>query len=215
MVSSVQIVPLKNIYISEVVALQPLCFPPPFPPELLWKAEHLEHHLRVFPEGQMVALADGKVLGSGTSMIISENNWNSHGDFDATVGTFLLDNHDPKGTTMYGVDISVHPDFRGHGIGRKIYAARFELVKKLNLKRYGTSVRIPDFHTWHHQTNGGVKEYTQLVSEGKVVDRTLTPMIKFGLKLEGIVEGHMNDAESGNAAAVLVWVPTESTLSKL
>ncbi|MEZ4635424.1 MAG: GNAT family N-acetyltransferase [Caldilineaceae bacterium] len=33
-------------------------------------------------------------------------------------------NHDPHGDYYYGADISVHPDFRGLGIGRLLYDAQ-------------------------------------------------------------------------------------------
>lgn len=207
MISTLKIQQLEERYIKGVVSLQPLCFPPPFPAELLWNEEHLRHHLRIFPEGQIIALIEDRIVASGTNLIISEEIWQAHGNFDKTVGSFFLDNHDPKGSTLYGVDISVHPDFRGLGIGKKIYQYRFEQVKKLGLTRYGTSVRMPDYSTWNNTNTGSVSEYAQLVAKGKLKDRTLTPMIKFGLTLEGVAEGHMDDPESGNAAAVLGWYP--------
>lgn len=207
MISTLKIQKLEEKFVSDAVGLQPLCFPPPFPEDLLWKEEHLRHHLKIFPEGQIIALLDNKVVASGTNLIISEKIWQAHGDFDATVGSFYLDNHDPSGTTLYGVDISVHPDYRGMGIGKKIYQFRFEQVKSLGLVRYGTSVRMPDYSKWAKSSNGTVQEYAKLVEAGELKDRTLTPMIKFGLKLEGIAEGHMDDPESGNAAAILGWYP--------
>lgn len=39
--------------VAGAVALQQVCFPPPFDPDLHWDAEHLLRHIELFPEGQL------------------------------------------------------------------------------------------------------------------------------------------------------------------
>lgn len=193
--------------ITGAVALQRLCFPPPFPEELLWKPEHLLRHLDVFPDGQFVAVAEEAVIGSASGAILREEVWADHRDWDATVGGPFLQNHDPTGTTLYGVDISVAPDWRGRGIGRALYQARFDLVRRLGLRRFGTACRIPDYVAYAERQPMSPREYVGLVADGQVTDRTLTPLLRMGLTLVEVVDNHMEDAESGNAAAVLEWRP--------
>lgn len=202
-----EILNLSSKHFEGVVKLQRLCFPAPFPEELLWKIEHLEQHIRVFPEGQFVAVHEGKVIGSCTSIIIPEETWSSHLSFDETVGSLFLSNHTPDGNTLFGVDISVHPDYRKIGVGRSLYQARFSLTRTLKLKRYATSVRIPDFSSFHQQTGLDKDIYVKKVSSLEITDRTLTPFIKMGFKVDCIVENHMDDPESGNAAVSLIWTP--------
>lgn len=193
--------------IRGAVALQRSCFPPPFPSELLWNALHLERHLEVFPIGQFIALADGAVIGSASALLISEESWLAHSDWESTTGGPLLDAHNANGSTLYAVDISVHPGFRGRGVARSLYRARFELVRELGLTRFGTACRIPDFRAWRSQIGLTPEDYLQAVVQGMAVDRTLSPLLKMGLTPMGIVENYMEDAESAHAAALLEWKP--------
>lgn len=194
--------------IPGIVALQSDCFPPPFPVELLWTPAQLGRHIEVFPEGQFVALVEGRVVGSASSLVIPEDTWQSHGTWEETTGGFFFAGHDPSGSTLYGADISVHPDYRGQGIARALYAARFDLVRRLRLVRFGTTCRIPDYLAWSRDNVGASQEqYCEDVAAGLATDRTLTPLLRMGLSLVGVVHGHMEDEESGDAAAILEWIP--------
>lgn len=193
--------------IDGVVALQRACFPPPFPEELLWNASHLKRHLQVFPEGQFVAV-DGQVVGSASACIISELNWREHRPWAQTVGGPFVESHDPAGSTLYGLDVSVHPLWRGQGVGRMLYHARFELVRSLDLQRYGTACRLPGYLAWSQTQEGAsVEEYVEGVVSGFVTDRTLTPLLRYGLKFLGVIHDYMEDEESADSAALLEWNP--------
>ena len=193
-----------------MVGLQAACFPTPFPQDLLWKREHIERHLAAFPEGQLVCELDGQIVGSASSLVIPEARWQAHLSWEETTGGYFFDGHDPEGTTLFGADISVHPSFRGRGIGWALYRARFELVVELGLWRYGTACRIPGWREWAAGLNEGdssQERYCEAVVKGETSDRTLSALLRYGLSFVGVVHGHMNDAESGDAAAVLEWAP--------
>lgn len=205
---SVQIVPMLSVHIPSAVALQRACFPEPFPEDLLWNRDHLKRHLELFPEGQFVALSGEEVVASASATRISEVNWQSHGSWDETVGGPFLGTIDSAGYTLYGLDISVHPEYRGLGIGRGLYDRRFQLVTELGLTRYGTACRIPDYEAYslaHPAISVG--EYVELVVKNKAKDRTLSPLLRYGLTYLGVIQGYMEDQESDNAAALLEWRP--------
>jgi len=189
--------------IPGAVALQRACFPPPFPEEFLWTSDHLAKHLEIFPEGQFVAEIHRQIVASASATRISEERFQAHESWDATVGGPFLNTFDPTGTTLYGLDISVHPDHRGMGVGRKLYEARFELVRTLPLERYATACRVPDFHNYA----GGLADYLNEVATGQRTDRTLTPLLRYGLTLVSSIENYMDDEESRNCAALLEWQP--------
>ena len=203
--SSVTIRTTTRADIAGVVALQRDCFPPPFPEDLLWQAEHIAHHIEIFPEGQWVAEQGGRIVASCTNLILDEANWQAHLDWENTVGGHFLRTHAPGGTTLYGVDLSVAPASRGQGIGRRLYKVRFDLGRSMGLARYGTAVGMPDYLA---QASGRTPhDYAQAVAEGILTDRTLTPLLRMGTQWKGVIENHMDDEESGHAAAILEWQP--------
>lgn len=193
--------------IPGAIGLQRVCFPAPFPEEMLWNSTHLDRHIKIFPEGQFVATHHETVVGSASALVVSEAAWQAHGNWESTTGGLFLQAHDPKGTTLYAVDVSVHPEFRGQGVGRALYQARFDLVTHLGLKRFGTACRIPDFMQWHRRTGGSVSEYADTVENGETIDRTLTPLLRYGLRRLDVLQNYMEDEESAHAAVLLEWIP--------
>jgi ribosomal protein S18 acetylase RimI-like enzyme len=200
--------PMRGEDVPQVVALQRRAFPPPFDEELLWQPEHLERHLEKFPTGQFVAELGGRIVGSCSNCIISEERWQAREDWDKTVGGPYIENHDPNGSTLFGLDISVDPDVRRMGVGRAFYGARYDLVRDLGLARYGTACRIPDYRRYSDERLGSdPKEYVRAVVRGEATDRVLTPLLRYDLRVAGVVRDFMPDYESGDAAAVLEWTP--------
>lgn len=183
-----------------MVALQRACFPPPFPEDLLWKPSHIQNHLRLFPEGQFVAVCEGQVVASATNIRVSRKAWDDHLPWEVLTGGMDLPNHDPTGQVLYGVDISVHPNFRGRGVARKLYKARFDLVKALDMDFYGTVCRIPGFRKSRFSDP---LEYAQSVARKERTDRTLTPLLKLGMQFDGLIRNYLDDPESGDAGAIL------------
>lgn len=196
--------PLLLADVNGAASLQRLCFPDPFPAELLFQPGHFLRHLQVFPPGQFVAVANGSVVGSATNMLVSLPSWKAHLPWSQAVGGLDLERHDPAGTVLYGVDVSVHPDWRGKGVARSLYAARYDLVRQLRLDLFGTVCRMPDFAASPVATAG---EYSRQVAAGERVDVTMTPLLKLGLNFVDVIENYMDDEESRHAGAVMEWRP--------
>jgi len=132
----------------------------------------------------------------------------AHRSWSETVGGPNIEHHDQQGTTLYGLDISVHPQYRGRGVGRALYAARFDLVRAQRLTRCGTACRIPGYVQWSlDQNKPNVEQYVDEVVNGKISDRTLTPLLRYGLRFLSVIHDYMDDEESADAAALLEWLP--------
>lgn len=188
-----------------VVALQAVCFPD-LDASLLWRAAHLERHISIFAEGQWVGEIDGGVVASCSNTLIAEERWLAGAEWESTVGGPLLATFDPRGTTLYGLDISVHPEHRGRGIARAFYERRFDLVRRRGLDRYGTSCRIPGYRAWSEVHPGlDQQAYVDAVCDGSIADGTLTPLLRIGLRPISVLKGSMQDPESGDAAVKLEW----------
>lgn len=194
-------------HFSGVIELQKEAFPPPFDESLLWASEDLAAHISLLPQAQWVAIEESKIVGSCSNTLISEKNYQAHLDWESTVGGYRLNNFDPKGSTLYGLDISVSANYRGKGIGRKFYELRKEFVQSRGLVRYATGCRLPGFSQSGFEN---VHEYIEQVRMGRKSDRTLTPLLRYDLRLIGVHCNYMEDEESLNCAALLEWLPTAS-----
>jgi ribosomal protein S18 acetylase RimI-like enzyme len=206
--NSVQVRNLRERDIPEVVALQALAFPPPFDPDLLWTATHLRGHLAKFSEGQWVATAGNQIVGSCSNVRLSANRADAISTWDETVGGPKLDAFDPNGLDLYGLDISVHPEFQRQGIGSALYRARFDYVRSMRLTRYVTACRIPDLcQAIRNKEATTALDYVSKVVDGRLTDRTLTPLLRMGLTFLNVKLNYMDDEESLDAAALLEWRP--------
>lgn len=173
-----------------------------------WWAEGLASHLRVFPEGQFVAIREdtGEVVGMAASLIVLWDDYDistSWRDFTAG-GTFT--NHDPEhGRTLYGAEVMVTPDLQGHGIGSMLYSAREELATRLGLLRIRAGARLRGFHRYADRMSAD--EYVAAVCRGEVHDPTLSFQLHRGFRVIGVVERYLRfDPESLGYAAVIEWV---------
>ena len=89
-----------------------------------------------------------------------------------------------------------------------LYQERFNYVATNRLARYGTACRLPDFRSADSLEPGlTLEQYADEVSRGIRVDRTMTPLLRYGLSFKGVIHKHMVDYESGDGAAILEWIP--------
>ena len=168
-----------------------------------WRREHLEAHIEKLSIAQFVAMDGDKVVGSCSNTQLSEEHYNKLFDWYQLVGGYTFNSFDPDGRVLFGVDISVHPDYRRRGIGRAFYERRKSLIVP-PIDFYATTCRIPDFLSSGMQD---AREYFSEVKNGKRFDRTLSALLRYDLKCLDVLTNHMDDAESGNAAALLEWRP--------
>ena len=171
---------MKKEDIPKVVELQKAAFPHMASEGVYWKANQLEAHLRVFPEGQFVAEYHQQIVGSCSSLIVKlvpdykEHTWKE------VCGDSFFKGHDPKGDSLYGADVSTHPDHRRLGIATKLYDARKNLAKKLNLKRIIAGGRI--FNYCEHAKELSPLEYVKKVKRHEIKEPVLAFQLRNGFK---------------------------------
>lgn len=194
-------------HIPQLVLHQQICFPTLTPDEWM-RAEHFESHLRLFPEGQHVALDGDRVVGqSSTFRIGGARALAQHGYMDI-LGQSYFTNHDPAGEWLYGADMSVHPDYRGRKISRMLYDARKGLCRRLGLRGMVAGGMIPGYR--HYRDRMSVEEYARAVAEGRLTDPTLTPQLRAGFRLRGILYNYIDAGDLGNDSTLIVWENPDS-----
>ena len=172
-----------------------------------FKAAHYRRHLEIFPEGQFVAIDDatGNVIGATTTLRLDF-------DFDHVTHTFAdviaggwLSSHSPQGRWLYGADIGVHPDHRGRGIAKALYAARAALAADLALEGQVTVGMLSGYGAVKHEVSLG--SYFDDVIAGRRRDPTVSFQLALGFTPRGLLPRYLDDPVCDGAGVLLV-LPT-------
>ncbi|MCA9668981.1 MAG: bifunctional GNAT family N-acetyltransferase/carbon-nitrogen hydrolase family protein [Myxococcales bacterium] len=184
-----------------VSALQRSCFPPTLP---MWSREHFESQLETFPEGQICIEIDGRVVASSASLILEYSDYSELHDWLSVCNGGDIKNHDPEGDTLYGIELMVHPEFRGMRLSRRMYNYRKELCRERNLARIVIGGRIPGYAALADQMSA--PEYAEAVIEKRIVDPVMTTQIANGFVLKSLIPDYQpSDEDSAGYATLLEW----------
>jgi predicted amidohydrolase/predicted N-acetyltransferase YhbS len=191
-----------------VVAMQERAYPD----QLAWSTDELLHHLKVFPEGQIVAVdSAGEIVGSASSLIIDWDDYAESAQWPIITGRGTFSTHNPLGKTLYGADVCVDPAARRSHIGSLFYDARKGMVRERGLKRLLTGGRIPWYSKVARQMTA--QEYVAEVVRGKRTDPTLSFQLANGMVVLDVVPGYLEDPDSGGFATLLEWLNPEYVTS--
>lgn len=194
---------MKKEDIPQIVELQKLSFPVMASKGVYWKPHHLEAHLIVFPKGQFVAEYHGKIVGSCSSLIIKlEPEYKEH-TWMEVCGDSYFKNHNPKGDTLYGADVSSHPEHRRLGIATKLYDARKKLAMELNLRRIIAGGRLSNYSQYVNEFTP--LEYVKKVKKHEIKEPVLSFQLRNGFKFIKILPNYMKDPRSLNYATFIEW----------
>lgn len=189
--------------IPKIVELQKIAFPYMAAEGVVWKQEHLEAHVKLFPEGQFCAEYEGKIIGSCSSLIITlDPEYKEHTWLDACGDPFFR-NHDQKGDSLYAADVSTHPDYRRHHVASMIYDARKALAVKLNLRRIIAGGRL--FNYCEYAKTMSVEEYVNKVIAGELSEPVLLFQLKNEFKFIKVLPNYLKDPRSLNNATFIEW----------
>jgi len=171
----------------------------------IWHPEELESHLRIFPEGQFVAVEpDGKVVGSASTLIVSLDPQYAEHTWKEITANGMFTNHISDGDSLYGADISTHPKHRHEGIGGMLYDSRKELVVKLNLKRMIAGGRLFNYSEYANKMSP--LEYADKVIKGELKDPVLSFELDNGFRFVKILPDYLDDVRSLNYASFIEWL---------
>lgn len=189
--------------IPKIVELQQVSFPQMAIEGMIWKPDNLESHLKVFPQGQFVAEYGGQIVGSVSSLIVKLDPEYKDHTWAEVCGGPEFKNHDPTGDSLYGADVSTHPDYRRLGIATLLYDARKDLCIKLNLRRIIAGGRL--FNYCEFVEKMPPDEYVQQVIQGKIDEPVLGFQLKNGFKFIKVLQNYLKDSRSVDYATFIEW----------
>ena len=170
-----------------------------------WSLRQLEAQVHAFPPGQLVAMADGRVVGAAATLVVA---WREHEDGHTwrsitSEGTFAT--HQPAGDTLYCASMVTDTSRRGFGVARTLVQAQRRLCRRLNLRRIMTTARLAGYA--QHADAMAADEYARRVVWGEIEDSGLRFALAHGYQFCGVLPGFLpEDAESAGHAALLAWL---------
>jgi len=199
---SVEIVNLDADMADDLEDIEHLSFPMANRADLLSAAD-IRAYAGVFPEGYFVALVEGRPVGQGAGIYLDYDFDHPRHTLAEITGEHQCGNHDPDGAWYYGTDISVHPDFRGGGIGGMLYQARKDLVRRAGKRGIIAGASLPGF--FDHKATMSAAAYVDRVVAGELSDPTLSFQISHGFEARGVIENYLEDEADDGWAALIVW----------
>lgn len=173
-------------------------------PGSYWKEDHIKKLLDVFPDGQLCVLFEDRVVGCALSLIIDYKSFGDNHDYAQITGNFTFDTHDPNGSVLYGIDVFIHPDFRGMRLGRRLYDARKELCENLNLRSILFGGRLPTYSKYASELKP--KEYIYKVKQREIHDAVLSFQLSNDFHVRKILTNYLQgDEASLEYAALMEW----------
>lgn len=169
-----------------------------------WNKDEIEQLLKVFPEGQLVVLVDGVVVGSALSLIIDEKQAMSAHTYDQITGFSTFNTHNPEGSVLYGIDVFIHPKYRGLRLGRRLYDARKEMCEQLNLKSIIFAGRIPTYSKYAAELTP--KQYLDKVRKKEIHDPVMSFQLANDFHMVRLMRNYLEgDISSKEYAVLLEW----------
>jgi len=170
-------------------------------------AEQFAEHMKIFPQGQYIAVTDeGRVVGLTASMRVTFNPRrpkNLIEPWRVTTADAWLTTHDPSGNWLYGVESCVHAEYRGRGIGRALMDARWHVIRKLNLRGMVAGGALKDYHRYADRMS--VNAYVRAVLRREIFDTNLTKQIHMGFNVVAIIPNYVEDPDTMGYAALITW----------
>ncbi len=169
-----------------------------------WGRRQMAKLLKMFPEGQIAVEINGKVVGCALSLIVDYEKFGDSHTYDQITGSESFNTHDPKGDVLYGIDVFVHPDYRGMRLARRLYDVRKELCEKFNLRAIVAGGRIPGYKK--HAETLTPRQYIHKVRMKELYDPILTFQLSNGFHVKKVLKQYLSgDSESLEYATLLEW----------
>ena len=169
-----------------------------------WPEKKYLSMLKVFPEGQICIEDNGRPVAAAFSVVVDYDKFGDEHTYEEITGNAYLTTHDPNGDVLYGVDVFVDPDYRNMRLGRRLYEARKELCRNLNLRAILAGGRIPNYAGY--SDNMTPQEYIEAVHRKEIFDPILSFQLANDFEVKRVLKEYLpEDQESQGYATLLEW----------
>lgn len=170
----------------------------------VWRENSIKKLIEVFPEGQLCVEVDGKVAACALSIIVQYKLFGDDHTYEEITGNYTFNTHYDGGNVLYGIEVFVHPDYRGLRLARRLYDGRKELCERLNLKEIKVGGRLPNYHKYSHELSP--REYIDKVKQKEIFDPVLSFQLSNDFHVVKVLKDYLKgDTESREYACLLEW----------
>ena len=172
--------------------------------DVFWTRGQIQKLINIFPEGQIVTVVDDKIVGCALSIIVDYNLVKNDHTYAQVTGNETFSTHNPNGNILYGIEVFIHPAYRGLRLARRMYEYRKDLCESLNLKAIMFGGRIPNYHKYADKLRP--REYINKVRQKEIYDPVLTFQLSNDFHVRKVMRNYLpNDEESKHFACLLQW----------
>lgn len=169
-----------------------------------WEESHIKKLLDIFPDGQLCIVVDGVVVGSALAIIVDASKFDDDHTYREITGDYTFKTHTPDGDVLYGIELFIHPEYRGLRLARRLYDLRKELCETLNLRSIVAGGRIPKYA--EHADEMTPREYIEKVKNKELYDPVLTFQFSNDFHVRKVLKSYIpGDEESRDFATLLEW----------
>ncbi|MCP9199807.1 bifunctional GNAT family N-acetyltransferase/carbon-nitrogen hydrolase family protein [Gramella sp. GC03-9] len=173
-------------------------------PHEYWTKGEIRTLINKFPEGQLCIAIDNKIAGCALSIIVDYDKFDDNHTYDEILGGENFPTHTKNGNVLYGIDVFIHPDYRGMRLGRRLYEARKELCEHLNLKSIIFGGRIPNYSKFSNELTP--KKYIEKVKLQEIHDPVLSFQLSNDFHVKKVIKGYLpGDERSKEFATLMEW----------
>ena len=170
-----------------------------------WPRSSFEQLVTDFPEGQLCIEDKGRLVAAALTIRVDYKKFSvPHRYADLVANGARLIRDDPKGDTLYGIDVMVHPEYRGYRLGRRLYDARKELCIEMNMHGILAGGRISGYGRYAPEMTP--EEYIEKVRRLELDDAVLNFQLSNGFQVKRLMRGYLpEDGASRGYATLLEW----------
>jgi predicted amidohydrolase/GNAT superfamily N-acetyltransferase len=169
-----------------------------------WDANSIKKLIKLFPEGQLCVTVNGNVVGCALAIIVDYKKYGDNHTYKQITGNSTFKTHDDKGDVLYGIDIFVHPSYRGLRLARRLYESRKALCERLNLKSIIAGGRIPNYQKYQNDLTP--RQYIEKVKYKEIYDPTLSFQLANDFHVRKILKNYLpEDSRSKGFATLIEW----------
>jgi predicted amidohydrolase len=169
-----------------------------------WKKHQIDILLKIFPQGQLCIELNGRVVACALSLIVDYDKYGDKHTYREITDNYRFGTHDPDGDVLYGIDVFVDPQCRGMRLGRRLYDARKDQCKNLNLRAIVAGGRIPGYADLAEVLTP--MQYIEKVRIRELYDPILTFQLANDFHVKKFISNYLTfDSESMGFATLLEW----------